>query len=77
MTKRDLVKWLEKKKPEAIAKADKAREKAIADAKEIEYKEIGFDEFLEDAIPNIQRFIKKYGEFIDKVKALDGFSMSK
>lgn len=77
MTKRDLVKWLEKKKPEAIAKAEKAREKAIADAKELEYKEIGFDEFLEDAIPNIQKFIKKYGEFIDKVNALDGYSMSK
>lgn len=77
MTKRDLVKWLEKKKPEAIAKADKAREKAILDAKELEYKEIGFDEFLEDAIPHLQRFIKKYGEFIDKVNALDGYSMSR
>lgn len=77
MTKRDLVKWLEKKKPEAIAKADKAREKAIADAKELEYKEIGFDEFLEDAIPHLQRFIKKYGEFIDKVNAIDGYSISK
>lgn len=66
MTKRDLVKWLEKKKPEAIEKADKAREKAITTAKELEYKEIGFDEFLEDAIPHLQRFIKKYGDFISR-----------
>ena len=77
MTKRDLVKWLEKKKPEAIAKAKMAGEKVIADTKELEYKELGFDEFLEDAVPDIQRFIKKYGEFIDKVNEFDGIAMSK
>lgn len=77
MTKRDIVKWLEKKKPEAISKAVKARDEAIEAAKELEYKELGFDEFLEDAIPHLQRFIKKYGEFIDKVNALDGYSASK
>lgn len=77
MTKRDLVKWLERKQSEAIAKANKAREKAIDDAKELEYKEIGFDEFLESAIPHLQRFIKKYGEFIDKVNEVDGIKMSK
>ena len=60
-----------------MLKQRKLGKKAIADAKELEYKEIGFDEFLEDAIPNIQRFIKKYGEFIDKVNALDGYLMSK
>lgn len=77
MTKRDLVKWLEKKKPEAIAKAERVKDEAITAAKELEYKEIGFDEFLEDAIPHLQRFIKKYGEFIDKVNAIDGYMMSK
>ena len=77
LTKRDLVKWLERKKPEAIAKAEKAKNEAILAATEFEYKEIGFDEFLEDAIPHLQRFIKKYGEFIDKVNAIDGYMMSK
>lgn len=77
MTKRDLVKWLEKKKPEAVAKAEKAREKAITDAKELEYKELRFDEFLEDAVPYLQTFIKKYGEFVEKVNKIDGISMSK
>lgn len=79
MTKRELVKWLEKKKPEAIAKAERAKEKAITDAKELEYKEIGFDEFLEDAIPHLQRFIQKYGEFIDKVNGseVNGIRISK
>lgn len=77
MTKRDLIKWLEKKKPEAIAKAEKAKNEAIDVAKELEYKEIGFDEFLEDAIPHLQRFIKKYGEFIDKANKFDGIIVSK
>lgn len=77
MTKRDLVKWLEKKKPEAIAKAEKARCEAISAAKEIEYKEIGFDEFLDDALPCLKQFIDKYGDFIQKVNIFDGMSMSK
>jgi hypothetical protein len=77
MTKRDLVKWLEKKKPEAIAKAERARDEAIAAAKEFEYKNIGFDDFLDDALPCLQEFIEKYGKFIDKVKTFDGMSMSR
>ena len=77
MTKRDLVKWLEKKKPEAIAKAEKAKDEAITAAKELEYKDIGFDDFLDDALPCLQEFIKKYGKFIDKVKTFNGMSMSK
>lgn len=77
MTKRDLVKWLEKKKPEAIAKAEKAKNEAIEAAKELEYKNIGFDDFLDDALPCINEFIEKYGKFIDKVRTFDGMSMSK
>jgi len=77
MTKRDLVKWLEKKKPEAIAKAERAKDEAITAAKELEYKTIGFDDFLDDALPCLQEFIEKYGKFIDKVKTFDGMSMSK
>lgn len=77
MTKRDLVKWLEKKKTEAIAKAERAKDEAITAAKELEYKTIGFDDFLDDALPCLQEFIEKYGKFIDKVKTFDGMSMSK
>ena len=77
MTKRDLVKWLEKKKPEAIAKAEKAKDEAITAAKELEYKNIGFDDFLDDALPCLYEFIEKYGKFIDKVGTFDGMSMSK
>ena len=77
MTKRDLVKWLEKKKPEAIEKAVKSRNEAIDAAKELEYKELGLDDFLDDAIPHLQKFIEKYGKFVDKVNALDGYSMSR
>ena len=77
MTKRDLVKWLEKKKPEAIAKAERAKDEAIVVAKELEYKNIGFDDFLDDALPCLHEFIEKYGKFIDKVKTFDGMSMSK
>lgn len=76
MTKRDLVKWLEKKKPEAIAKAERAKDEAITAAKELEYKNIGFDDFLDDALPCLQEFIEKYGKFIDKVKTFDGMTMS-
>ena len=76
MTKRDLVKWLEKKKSEAIAKAKRAEDEAITAAKELEYKNIGFDDFLDDALPCLQEFIEKYGKFIDKVKTFDGMTMS-
>ena len=77
MTKRDLVKWLEKKKPEAIDKAERARDEIITAAKELEYKTIGFDDFLDEALPCLQEFIEKYGKFIDKVKTFNGMSMSK
>lgn len=77
MTKRDLVKWLEKKKFEAIAKAERAKDEAIEAARELEYKDIGLDEFLENSVPHLQRFIKNYGEYIKKVNAIDGISMSK
>lgn len=77
MTKRDLVKWLEKKKPEAIAKAERAKNEAITAAVELEYKNIGFDDFLDDALPCLHEFIEKYGKFIDKVKTFDGMSMSR
>lgn len=77
MTKRDLVKWLEKKKFEAIAKAERAKDEAIEAARELEYKDIGLDEFLENSVPHLQRFIKNYGEYIEKVNAIDDISMSK
>lgn len=77
MTKRDLVKWLERKKSEAIDKAERAKNEAITAAKELEYKNIGFDDFLDDALPCLQEFIEKYGKFIDKVKTFDGMSMSR
>lgn len=45
-------------------------------AKELEYEEIGLDSFLDDAIPHLQEFIKKYGEFRDKVNKFDNITMS-
>ncbi len=76
MTKRDLIKWIESQKQIAINKAIKAKDDTIERAKNAEYHDIDFDNFINEVYPIMQEFIKKYEEFVNKVNAIDGMSIS-
>lgn len=77
MTKRDLVKWLEKKSLEARTTAQKDRDKLINRAKEVEYTYIGLDDFVKDTAEMFRKYLDRYAEFIEHVNSIDGMSMSK
>ena len=77
MTKRDLVKWLEKKREEAVSTANNARTEAIDAAKEVEYKLLGLDGFLDDICPLFDAILDKYKSYLDKVNEIEGISMSR
>lgn len=79
MTKRDLIKWLESKGHQAEIQAEKDRLARISSAKEIEYKDIGLDEFIDVADSIMQKFLGQYEEFIEKVNtnAIKGIGMSR
>lgn len=67
MTKRDLIKWLEVKGQKAEIQAEKDRVARITNAKEIEYKELEFDKFIDALDSNMQNVLSLYEEFIKKV----------
>ena len=77
MTKRDLVKWLEKKSSEARTTAQKDRDKLVARAKEVEYVDIGLDDFVKDTVEIFRKYLDRYADFITHVNSIDGMSMSK
>lgn len=77
MTKRDLVKWLEKKSSEAKIIAQKDRDKLINSAKEVEYVDIGLDDFVKDSVEMFRKYLDRYADFIKHVNSIDGMSMSK
>lgn len=77
MTKRDLVKWLEKRSSEAIVTARNDRDKMIERAKEVEYVAIGLDDFVKDTVDIFKKYLDRYGAFIANVNSIDGMSMSK
>lgn len=77
MTKRDLVKWLEKKSLEARTTAQKDRDKLINSAKEVEYVDIGLDDFVKDTVEILRKYLDRYANFIKHVNSIDGMSMSK
>ena len=77
MTKRDLVKWLEKKSLEARTIAQKDRDKLINSAKEVEYVDIGLDDFVKDTVEMFRKYLDRYADFIKNVNSIDGMSMSK
>lgn len=77
MTKRDLVKWLEAKKTEACNEAETTRRKCVDAAKEFEYANIGLDNFVNESVTILKKFIDEYGKFIDKVNNIEGMCMSR
>ena len=77
MTKRDLVKWLDKKSLEARTTAQKDRDKLVNRAKEVEYVDIGLDDFVKDTVDIFKKYLDRYGAFIANVNSIDGMSMSK
>lgn len=77
MTKRDLVKWLEGKKSYAVSEANSTRSKAIDAAQEVEYKDLGLDDFLDDICPLFDAILDKYRSYLDKVNGIEGVSMSR
>lgn len=77
MTKRELVKWLEKKSLEARTTAQKDRDKLVNRAKEVEYVDIGLDDFVKDTVDIFKKYLDRYADFIKHVNSIDGMSMSK
>ena len=77
MTKRDLVKWLERKQSEAKITAIKAKDKKIAEIKEAFYKELGIDDFVDKVVPIFEKAFAEYKSFYDKVGNVDGVTISK
>lgn len=76
MTKRDLVKWLEKKSIEARTTAQNDRDKMIERAREVEYVDIGLDDFVKDTVDIFKKYLDRYGAFIANVNSIDGMKMS-
>lgn len=77
MTKRDLVKWLERKQSEAKEKAMEAKDKKITEIKEAFYKELGIDDFVDKVVPIFEKAFAEYKSFYDKVGDIDGVTISK
>lgn len=77
MTKRDLVKWLERKQSEAKKTATEAKDKKIDEIKETFYKELGIDDFVDRVVPIFEKAFAEYKSFYDKVENIDGVTISK
>ena len=77
MTKRDLVKWLERKQSEAKEKAMDAKDKKITEIKEAFYKELGIDDFVDKVVPIFEKAFAEYKSFYAKLDNIDGVTISK
>lgn len=77
MTKKDLIKWVEAKRNEAVAKA-KEEENALHD--ELYQKHLsamGVDDFINKITPLFDQLLKEYAQFFDKIDNMEGVSISK
>lgn len=77
MTKRDLVKWLEKRAEKARNEADELRKKAIKESEEEIYKSIELDRFVEDVVKMYSEILKRYNGYLSSIDAIEGVSLSK
>lgn len=77
MTKRDLVKWLERKQSEAYDTASEYADKKIDEIKESFYKDLGLDEFVNTVVPIFEKAFAEYEKFYKKIDDIDGVSISK
>lgn len=77
MNKRELVKWLENKKTEAIDTANVQKATTINRAKELEYSKIKLDEFIDSVVPLYQQILDKYEDYIHTVSQVEGVTLCK
>ena len=77
MNKRELVKWLEKKKEMAMAQAKEQRQTVIDTAKEVEYTDIDLQSFIDSVVPLYQQILKNYEDFMNKVDNIPDISLAR
>ena len=77
MTKRNLIKWLEKRASEAGREAIVQKNKLIEAAQEEVYKEIGLDEFINQVVPLYKEILDKYDDYLKKIDSIEGVRLYK
>lgn len=77
MTKKDLIKWLQRKQAETIAKAERVKDKKITEIKEAFYEELGVNDFVDTVVPIFKKAFAEYEKFYNKIGAIDNVNISK
>lgn len=77
MTKRDLVKWLEKEKITALATAKERKEKMIEQAAEAEYAAIDLNKFMKEMRESYEDIVSHFDELAERSKSRKGIAVSK
>lgn len=76
LTKRDLVKYVERKGQEAREKASQHKKEIIAQAQEQIYEDIGVNAFVKEVVPMYKAISDKYDDFIERIDKIDHIRFS-
>lgn len=77
MTKKDLIKWLQRKQSEAVRTALAAKNKKILEIREAFYEELGVNAFVDTVVPIFEKAFAEYDKFYKKLDKVEGLRVSK
>lgn len=77
MTKRDLIKWLESKKAKALYNAKEEANKLELETKELYWKALGVDQFVDAVVPIFEQVFEEYQKYFAKFDNLETVTISK
>lgn len=77
MTKKDLIKWVEAKRNEVVAKANEEENTLQTELYQKHLNAMGVDDFINKITPIFDQLLKEYDQFFEKIDNMEDVSISR